>query len=317
MASVSREIVERLYAAPPEHFVAARAEAVAGARAAGDSDAAREIAKLRKPTVAAWLVNLLAIRRPDLVAGLVELSTALRSAQRELRGPQLRELSAQRRGAVNALVAEAHALAVAADPGLSASKLPLAEVEATLNAALSDADVAEQVRSGQLVRAATYAGFGEVPRPQLRLVTGGAEKAPTKAGERKRAAARREEGGAETAEQSRKAEEAARAARRRALTKELADARTQRKRADSELERAVAAERDGAAALSEIETALADLERRRVDAEREVSRRKLARKAAERSAVGARRRVGEVEAAVEALDAEAAAAGRKTGGARR
>ena len=48
-------------------------------------------------------------------------------------------------------------------------------MEATLNAALADAEVAEQVRSGRLLRAASYAGFGEVPRPQLRLVTGGDE----------------------------------------------------------------------------------------------------------------------------------------------
>ena len=42
---------------------------------------------------------------------------------------------------------------------------------ATLQAALSDTAIAEQVRSGRLTKAVTYAGFGEVPRPRLRLVT--------------------------------------------------------------------------------------------------------------------------------------------------
>ena len=44
-------------------------------------------------------------------------------------------------------------------------------MEATLTAALAEPEIAEQVRTGRLIRAATYAGFGEVPRPRLRLVT--------------------------------------------------------------------------------------------------------------------------------------------------
>ncbi|WP_433688174.1 hypothetical protein ACQP0I_05685 [Micromonospora carbonacea] len=186
-----QDLLRRLYTEPPEAFVATRDAAVAEARRAGDPATAREIARLRRPTVAAWLVNLLALRRPELVADLTQLAEALRAAQRDLRGPRLRELSGQRRAAVAALVAEARRLA--ADAGQPAGKLPLGEVEATLNAALSDAEVAGQVRSGRLLRAASYAGFGEVPRPQLRLVTGGEEPPPTgpTAGPGRRAADRR------------------------------------------------------------------------------------------------------------------------------
>ncbi|MDI5943901.1 hypothetical protein QLR68_38400, partial [Micromonospora sp. DH15] len=137
-----------------------------------------ERARLRRPTEAARLVNLLALRRPELVADLPRLAEALRAAQRDLRGPRLRELSAQRRAAVAALVAEARRLAADVEGGPPAGKLPLGEVEATLNAALSDAEVAEQVRYGRLLRAASYAAFGEVPRPQLRQVTGGEEPTP-------------------------------------------------------------------------------------------------------------------------------------------
>ena len=172
MPGPSAELVQQLYRTPPDRFVAARDAAVADGPPAGDPSAARQLARLRRPTVAAWLVNLLAIRRPELVADLVELADALRTAQRELRGPRLRELSAQRRAVVGALVAEVRKLAAAEPDAPPAGRLPLAEVEATLNAALSDAEVAEQVRAGRLLRAASYAGFGEVPRPQLRLVTG-------------------------------------------------------------------------------------------------------------------------------------------------
>jgi len=142
------EVVRRLYALPPGRFVAARAEEVAAARQT-DPAVARAIGQLRKPTVAAWLVNLLALRRPELLDGLAELSGQLRTAQRELRGAALRELSTRRRALVDALVAQARTLATEADPSAAAGKLPLTDVEATLSAALADEEIAAQVRSGR------------------------------------------------------------------------------------------------------------------------------------------------------------------------
>ncbi|MET8348767.1 MULTISPECIES: hypothetical protein [unclassified Micromonospora] len=312
MPGPSPELVQQLYRTPPERFVAARDAAVAEARRAGDPTTARQLARLRRPTVAAWLVNLLAIDRPELVADLVQLADALRAAQRELRGPRLRELSAQRRAVVGALVAEVRKLAAAEPDAPSAGKLPLAEVEATLNAALSDAEVAEQVRSGRLLRSASYAGFGEVPRPQLRLVTGDeedrAEERPARRPGTQRTgpeAAPRTDRAAERAERAaQRAAQAERARQRRALDRELARARTDQERAEAELTEATGQERDGVAVLDGIETELAELERRRAVAEQDLSRAKLARRAAERAVTVARRRAGEVEAAVEALAAE-------------
>ncbi|MGC5018560.1 hypothetical protein [Micromonospora sp. DT47] len=303
MPAVPSDLVRQLYRTPPDRFVAARDAAVAEARRAGDAAGARQIARLKRPTVAAWLVNLLALERPELVADLAQLAEALRAAQRDLKGPKLRELSAQRRAVVSALVAEVRRIAAGTPDAPSAGKLPLAEVEATLNAALADTEVAEQVRSGQLLRAAHYAGFGEVPRPQLRLVTGGAEepqpeRAPDRAAERAGARRARDERAAA------RAARAERAKRRRALEKELAAARSDQEQAESELDGATEAERDGTAALDRIEAELAELERRRAAAEQELSRSKLARRAAERALTAARRRAGEVEAAVEAVDAE-------------
>jgi hypothetical protein len=286
VARLPEDAVERLYAAPPEGFVAARAAVAAEARDAGDDAAAREIAKLRKPTVAAWLVNLLAIRRPDLIDELAELSAALRVAQRELRGGELRELSAQRRGVVSSVVEEARRLAVRAQPALANAKLPLAEVETTLNAALADEEVAEIVRSGRLVRSVEYAGFGEVPRPQLRLVT----ESGVEADRPGRAGPTSGQSGSTTID----------AAQRAALKRELAAARTAQKKAETALERAAKAEADGARALAEVEADLAGVERRRAAAEQELSRRKLAHKSAQRDAIAARRRAGETEAAIEA-----------------
>ncbi|MFI7597145.1 hypothetical protein [Actinoplanes sp. NPDC049681] len=306
------EIIRQLYESHPDGFVAGRAAAVAAAKKAGDKEAAKRLAALRKPTVAAWLVNLLALRRPELIEDLVGLATALRQAQRTLQGDQLRELSNQRRQVVSALVRAAQQLAVEDDPSLRSAKLPMAEVEATLGAALAEPRIAEQVRSGRLVKAATYAGFGEVPRPRLRLVTadddGEAEDGEAGAdGEPEPEEAEQPRPVTALDERRRRAEEKARAervAKRRELQRELVAARAADRKAKAALENAEEAELAAGHAVDEIEEQIAELERQRIVAQAEVSRRKLERRSAERDASAARRRVGDVEAALEDLDAD-------------
>ena len=310
MPSGTEELIRRLYESPPDGFVAARAAAVADARRAGDRDTAKRLAALRKPTVAAWVVNLLALRRPDLIDELVELSTALRTAQRGLEGDQLRELTAQRRQVVSALVASARKLATEEDPGTSGAKLPLGEGEATLTAALAEPRVAEQVRTGRLVRAVTYAGFGEVPRPRLRLITADdaedAEEEQPAPGDEDAVVEEEEEDSRLSARERAAAERRRRELdeRRRTLKRELTAAQAAEARADAQLERAEAAERDATHLVEDLDSELAELERRRTEAVADVSRRKLARRTAERDAAAARRRVGDVQAAIEDLEGE-------------
>lgn len=312
MPTATDLLIRRMYEAPPDSFVATRSAAVADAKKAGDKEAVKRLTALRKPTVAAWLVNLLALRKPELIDQLVELADALRTAQRSLQGDELRELSTQRRQIVSALVNEARKLAVAEDRSL-ASKLPLGEVEATLTAALAEPEIAEQVRSGRLIRAATYAGFGEVPRPRLRLVTAddgsdtdAEDEDDTDAAE-DADAADDDEPARPTARERAAAERRRReyAERRRELRRELSTAQAAEKRADDQLERAETAERDAGHAVEDIDAELAELERRRTEAQAEVARRKLARRTAEREAAAARRRVGDAEAALEDLEAVA------------
>jgi hypothetical protein len=59
------EIADELYAQPPNAFTAARDEAVARARAAGDRATATQLAALKRPTVGAWLVNVVAWQPAD------------------------------------------------------------------------------------------------------------------------------------------------------------------------------------------------------------------------------------------------------------
>src|SRR5262249_25405414 len=149
---------EELYALSPGDFTAARDERAARARAAGDRDLAQAIGGLRRPVVSAWLVNQLAREDPDQVAELVALGASLRQAQQDLAGERVRELSAQRRTLVAALVAEAKR--IAARDGRPAGLQGEGEVDAALQAALADGGAAAAVQAGCLASPLSYAGLG-------------------------------------------------------------------------------------------------------------------------------------------------------------
>jgi hypothetical protein len=154
-------VAEQLYGLHPDAFVPARDDAVAEARQAGDRDLARAIARLRRPTRAAWLANLLARERPEQLDGLLALAGDLASAQRTLDGSALRALSAQRNRLVTAMAREGGRLA--AQAGDSATESVVRDLAGILDAALADPAVAEEVRSGRLTRTVSYSGFGPGP----------------------------------------------------------------------------------------------------------------------------------------------------------
>jgi hypothetical protein len=150
---------EELYGADPEAFTGRRGELAAAARDAGDKAAAKAITALRKPTRAAWVVNRLTRADPGAPGKLAELAAALRAAQEAGHGPRLRELSAARGSLVDALTAQALAVAGVADP---APSLRL-EVAETLTAAIADPEVAADFAAGTLTRAVQWSGFGVPP----------------------------------------------------------------------------------------------------------------------------------------------------------
>ena len=152
--------MEALYAASPDEFMGLRTQAVAEAKAAKDSESATAIGKLRKPSVAAWAVNLTARQAPDLVDELLDLGDRMRRAQSRLDTTTLTGLRPERDRLVDAF-GDAAATALA-DAGRSLSAAALQEVRGTVIAALADATAAAAVGSGQLTRALSYSGFGEV-----------------------------------------------------------------------------------------------------------------------------------------------------------
>ena len=165
-----QDLADALYAVPPEDFTAARTGA-----AKLHPALAKELRALRRPTVAAWLVNTLAREEPALLEELLALGPALGEAQRTGEGDVLRTLGAQRRALIGAVTDRAFALT-----GRATSAATRAEVEGTLDAALADPATADAVRSGRLTRALSYAGFGGVDLDGAVAVAAPARKATPK-----------------------------------------------------------------------------------------------------------------------------------------
>ena len=153
-------VADELYEADPSAFVARRTELVKQARTAGDRALATQIGALRRPTVAAWYLNLLARSGSTELDDLVDLGATMRQAQAGLDMARVASLAPRRRELEHAVLRRLDMLLAA--QGITPSPAAWTEVGHTLTAVAADASAAAAVRSGCLVRSLMYAGFGEV-----------------------------------------------------------------------------------------------------------------------------------------------------------
>jgi hypothetical protein len=151
------DIADGLYALPLAEFTPARD---ARAKELKGTDLAAPVKALKKPSLAAWIVNLLVRRDADQVTQVLDLGAALREAAAGMQGEELRALTRQRRQLTAAVTSGARALA--SGEGVKVTQSVADQVEATLTAAMLDARCAEAVRSGLLVTALAATGVDEV-----------------------------------------------------------------------------------------------------------------------------------------------------------
>lgn len=155
------EVADELYGLRLEDFVAhrnQRAKELRSGGRAGDKDLAAAVAKLAKPSVSAWTVNMLARHADDEIGHVLDLGTALQETLRSLDGAELRDLAQQRQALIAAVVRRARD--VAREQGHPIGDAVAAEVEQTLRAAMADADAAAAVRAGRLTAAISSSGPG-------------------------------------------------------------------------------------------------------------------------------------------------------------
>lgn len=148
------EIADELYALPLPEFTPARD---ARAKELKGTPLAPRVKALRKPSTAAWVVNLLVRRDTAQVEQVLTVGAALREAQASMSADELRALSRQRRQLTAAVTTGARRLA--REEGTRVTEAVADQVEATLTAAMVDERCGLALRSGMLTAALTSTGL--------------------------------------------------------------------------------------------------------------------------------------------------------------
>src|SRR4051795_4094241 len=97
--------LRELYAGPPDAFVERRKELAKQLRSSGDKAGAAEVAKMRRPSRAAWALNLVVVQDSDSFGQLLDVGRQLEAVQRGEGGSaaDLRRLASERRELIGRL----------------------------------------------------------------------------------------------------------------------------------------------------------------------------------------------------------------------
>jgi hypothetical protein len=175
------ERLDALYRERPGAFVAGRDRLAKDLRAAGAGEEAGRIKALRRPSVAAWLINAAALSEPELLEAFAEASSRLGEVQgRALEGQEdavaeWREAAARERKANSAVVEAGRALA--SEAGEKVSSKAIESAGETLQAAAGDPELRERVMRGRLEREESAPTLGiPADAPRRRSGSGSAKR---------------------------------------------------------------------------------------------------------------------------------------------
>jgi len=174
--------LQRLYAVPPEEFVAVRNALAKELVQAGNRKTAEEVKSLRKPTVVVWALNRVARDHRDGVEALLDAGERLRRAQQQAMGGDAGGLRESRHALDLGVRDLARAAARVLDAAGRGSAGADTQILNTLRAAAVDEGVGGRLLSGCLAHTAeppsfpSAAGHGAVPveeRTAPRVEAGG------------------------------------------------------------------------------------------------------------------------------------------------
>jgi len=261
-----------LYGLALERFVPERTALARTLRDEGQREEAAKIARLPKPSIAAWAVNQLVRTQHREVSELFDAGDALQKAQEDLLsgrsdGDALRQAAERERRAVDALMQRARGLL--SSEGHELSQATLDRVADTLHAAAVDEEVRSQVKEGCLQKELRHAGLGGAGAGLGSVATGrrkGARSAARTAERPAKSGADRERGRQRGDADRQRARQLEAARRTESDTRRAADL-AQRKLNKAQERRDIAA-----AALKEADDELGAARREAKDAERAHSR---------------------------------------------
>jgi hypothetical protein len=259
-----------LYGLPLDRFVPERTALVKALRRDGQADQAKEVAALRKPSVAAWAVNQLVRTQAREIAALFAAGDDLVQAQSDLLAGQgdagaLREAVTRERETVKVLVELSRGLLSSAGHELTPATLE--RVSQSLHAAALDDEARAEVNHGCLVRELRHTGLGASGLE--------AQSAPPSRGRSKAAQPGPSTSKRSSAAPSAVADKRAKrelAERRKAARQAQTSARRATERAEGELQAAQTRRDQAAAALQEAEDALSTAREQAEKAAREHDR---------------------------------------------
>ncbi|MFK4762083.1 transposase [Microbacterium sp. ZW T5_45] len=268
------DIAAELYVVPLAEFTAAR-----NARAAQLSDRrlATAVRALRKPSVAAWIVNVFAQEHAAQLGEALQLAAELRDAQDDLDAAALSQLGRQRRMLTRRLAEDAVALARARGERVTASTVE--SVHSTISAAFFDPQAAAAIITGRLIHALEPGA--EAPWDPGEVVAGG-------------------DLGPATASTSAPVDEVAARRELRRAERAVHDAERERVRAERAHATAVRAASEAADRTNSLERRVAELEQELATARQSLD---AARTAADDANGEAERRAEELRRAAEQEDA--------------
>jgi len=229
--------IDELYAAGLDEFVSERSRLAKALREAGRTEEAQAFAKLRKPTVPAWVLNQLSRRSRRDVDLLLDAGHRLREAQAvALGGKEKDEFERARRterDALRTLNKEAERLLIAERGGASASVLN--QVAEALRAAAISETGRETLARGRFTEPMRAEGFDVVSQVAGPAATRPRRKQPSSQDELRDANKALEEAKAMLRQAEQAARESERVADRLRAESEQADAAVERARADVDL----------------------------------------------------------------------------------
>jgi hypothetical protein len=160
--------LDHLYGLPLDEFITARGDLAKSLKAEGNREAAGEVQRARKPTVAAWATNQVARAHPKEMEDLLHAGEEVRTAQKDaLAGggrAKLRAATDRRKDLVDQLVGRAEEILRSAGHGPTRGHLD--QIQNTLLATATDEQTARLVRLGVLEKEVPApAGFGEMGDP--------------------------------------------------------------------------------------------------------------------------------------------------------
>lgn len=248
-AALAKQL-DALYAGPREDFVAGRNALATRLKGEGRDEEVAYVGGLSKPSVAAALLNRLAVDHPAEMKAYAKAAGALRRASGQRRGDRLRATVKAERAAAAELLA--HAERELGAGGRANPSAVLERVAETLQAAAADPDVEQLVTSGRLDKERSVASIG--------FELGAVDEKPAKHSDAARKADQRRQKQARSGiERARRSLEAAQRALE-AAESEVSAAEEGLERARSEREDAGERVAGAEAELRERERALADLD---------------------------------------------------------